>query len=174
MAAKLIARKDVIYSMGIDPGGTSGWAIIGIPRNSMFNDAPRKIIVFTYGQITGSYTDQAVHLMDIAASYKEPLAIAMESFYPMKPIIDESYLSPLAVIHRVQMLIDMGHVHLPIFYQTPNQAMQVANDERLRRWGLYVQGPDHIKDGTRHAITFIRRAKDSRPLRNTAWGTGRK
>jgi hypothetical protein len=157
--------------MGVDPGGTSGWSIIGVTRASMFGDAPRKIRSHEYGQVTGSYTAQAYALGDIAMDHEPPLAIAMESFLPKKPIIDESYLSPLAVIYRVELLVDTGWITVPLFYQSPSQAMDVATDFRLKSWGLYIPGPDHIKDGTRHAITLIRRAKTSQQLREAAWAS---
>jgi hypothetical protein len=168
--ARTRARNPLVYAMGIDPGGTSGWSIIGVTRASMFGDAPRKIQYHEYGQVTGSYTNQVYTLGDIAMDHPGPLAIAMESFLPKKPVIDESYLSPLAVIYRFELLIDTGWVKLPVFYQSPSMAMETAPDNRLKSWGLYIPGPDHVKDGTRHAITFIRRAKTDRILREAAWG----
>jgi hypothetical protein len=160
--------------MGIDPGGTSGWGVIGVERDSIFDDAPHIIRHFNYGEVTGSYTSQVLKLREIAADYHDPfytLAIALESFSPRKPIRSEEYLSPVYVNSRIQFLVDTNRIKAPLFYQTPSIAMDTASDKRLKRWGLYVPGPDHIKDGTRHAITFIRRCKADPKLREAAWPT---
>ena len=169
-----MVSKRLVYAMGIDPGGTSGWGVIGVPRSSMFGTAPSCISYFNCDQVTGSYTDQAMKLAKIADYYSEyspdgQIAIAMETFIPKKTVIDEYYLSALQIIYRIDMMHDIGFITAPLFAQSPDQAMTTAPDRRLKLWGLYEPGPDHIKDGTRHAITFIRRAKASKQLREAAW-----
>jgi hypothetical protein len=167
-------QSGLVYAMGIDPGGTSGWGVIGVERDSIFGDAPSIIRHFNYGEVTGRYTSQVLKLREIAADYHDPfytLAIAAESFFPRKPITSEEYFSPIEVNARIQFLKDTNRIKAPLFYQPPSLAMKTASDKRLLKWGLYVAGPDHIKDGIRHAITFIRRCKADPDLRETAWPT---
>jgi hypothetical protein len=153
--------------MGIDPGGTSAYTILGVPERSVYRDAPGRIALQHTGQVTGGYTAQAIELCKVAARYY-PLAIALESFQPRKLGIE---YSPMLVGARLQFCADMHYILSPIFYQTPAQAMETATDSRLKAWGLYQPGSDHIKDSTRHAITFIRRAKSDPALRARAWGS---
>lgn len=160
----------LVYAMGIDPGGTSGWAVIGVHERTIYRDYPGRISHFEAGQVTGGYSAQVLELMRISTLF-HPLIIALESFDPRKPIRTEEYTSPILIGARIQFCIDTHYVLKPLFYQTPSQAMDTANDYRLKVWGLYQPGPDHIKDATRHAITFIRRAKSSERLRTEAWGS---
>lgn len=160
----------IIYTMGIDPGGTTGWGIIGVNSRTIYQDYPGRISEHVWGKVTGNYTTQVLELMRIAAEWrrKGPLAIALESFVVRKL---EAELSPVAIGARIQMCVDTSYTLCPLFYQTPEQALTTATDERLKIWGLYPPGPDHPKDGTRHAITFIRRAKANPKLRIKAWGS---
>lgn len=164
-----LLSNGLVYAMGIDPGGTTGGAVIGVPERSIYRDQPGRISYFETWSFTGSYSAQALELMRIASGFF-PLAIALESFDPRKPIRSEEYISPILVGARIQFCIDTHYIIAPLFYQTPEQAMTTATDYRLKAWSLYKPGPDHIKDATRHAITFIRRAKSDRKLRERAWG----
>jgi hypothetical protein len=167
-------QRDLVYVIGIDGGGTTGYGIIGVTRASIFGDAPHEIKHWKTGSVTGNYTRQVLNLRAIISTYYDPfysLAIAAESFSPRKPIQTEEFLSPVYINARLQFLRDTGRIKAPLFYQTPSQAMETASDARLKQWGLYQPGPDHPKDGTRHAITFIRRAMEdtSRALARQAW-----
>jgi hypothetical protein len=167
-----IVNPNFVYSMGIDGGGTTGWGIIGVERASIFGQAKSQIRQFEHGQVTGSYTQQVLTLMQIIKTYHNPyysLALAVESFSPRKPITSEEFFSPLQINARLQFLVDTHEIKSPLFYQTPSMAMENAPDKRLKRWGLYTPGPDHIKDGTRHAITFIRRCRADNTLAERAW-----
>lgn len=169
-----LVQPHMVYSMGIDPGGTSGWGVIGVERDSIFGDAPPSIKHFASGKVTGDFTKQVLTLATIINSFHGPyytLAIALESFSPRKPITSEEFFSPIYINARIQFLVDTGKIKAPLFYQTPSQAMHDAPDKRLKRWGIYTPGPDHPKDGTRHAITLIRRCRASRQLAQAAWPT---
>jgi hypothetical protein len=169
-----LVQPSMVYAMGIDPGGTTGWGIIGVERASIFGPEKSAIRHFRHGSVTGSYTEQVLTLLQIIKTYHDPyytLAIALESFSPRKPITDEQFFAAIQVNARIQFLADTNKIHSPIFYQPPSMAMETAPDKRLKRWGLYTPGPDHVKDGTRHAITFIRRCKSDHALAAEAWPT---
>lgn len=159
----------LVYGMGVDPGGTSGVTIIGVHERTIYRDYPGKISYFETFEVSGSYTQQALDITDASREFY-PLALIVESFYPAKPITSEEYLSPLRVGERIAFCVETHYIICPFFWQTPSQAMSTAPDSRLKAWGLYRPGPDHMKDSTRHAITFIRRTKDDHKLRDAAWG----
>jgi hypothetical protein len=167
-----LVQHSMIYVMGIDPGGTTGWSILGVERDSIFGDAPSGIRHLKTGLIRGGFTQQVLRLAVIIRTYHDPfysLALAVESFIPRKPIMDEQFLAPLQINYRLQFLADTGKIRSPIFYQTPQFAMEDAPDSRLKKWGIFVSGEDHPKDATRHAIAFIRRCRKDRSLAEQAW-----
>jgi hypothetical protein len=155
--------------MGIVPGSTSGWAVIGVHERTIYRDSPGKISYFTVGQVTGGYSSQVVSLMRTAAGY-HPLIIVVESFDDQ----GTGYLDPVCIAARIQFCIDTHYILAPIEYQTSAMALDSAPERQLKAWGLYKPGPYHIQDATSHAITFIRRANDNTragiALRDKAWG----
>lgn len=55
------------------------------------------------------------------------------------------------------------------FLQMPSYAKTTATDERLKRAGLYFAGMPHACDAARHALTFLRDARQHEELRAHAW-----
>lgn len=164
-----MAKRYLLTVIGIDPGVTTGWAAITIPRDSIFGDEPGEIVSWKHGMIDGPETSQVQTLCRIARRYLYP-AIALEDFDPRKPLRgghETPYLAPVRVASKIQMAIDLSMFGscTGLEWQMPSLAMDTATDERLKRWGLYPPGKDHPKDATRHAITLIRRAKESPKLR---------
>lgn len=158
-----------IYVAGVDPGFTSGVTIIGVNYLSMYASSPYRRTYLETFEVSGSYTSQALEITDATREFY-PLALVVESFYPAKPITSEEYLSPLRVGERIAFCVETKYIICPFFWQTPSQAMETAPDSRLKLWDLYQPGPDHMKDSTRHAITFLRRCTDDHNLRDAAWG----
>lgn len=164
-----IVMNGLVYAMGVDPGGISGVTIIGVHSRTIYGDHPGKISYLESFEVNGTYTEQALEIADASREFY-PLALVIESFYPAKPITSEEYLSPLRVGERIAFCAETHYIICPFFWQSPSQAMKTAPDQRLKLWGLYQPGPDHMKDSTRHAITFIRRATSDTKLRDRAWG----
>jgi hypothetical protein len=155
--------------MGVDPGFTSGVTIIGVNYLSMYGNSPYRRTYLESFEVSGDYTAQALEIVDATREFF-PLALVVESFYPAKPITSEEYLSPLRVGERIAFCAETHYILAPFFWQTPSQAMEVAPDSRLKLWDLYQPGPDHMKDSTRHVVTFLRRARENQKLRDSAWG----
>lgn len=160
--------KDLLTVIGIDPGVSTGWAAITVPRASIFGDAPGKIISWKHGVLEGPETAQAKTFCQIAQRYIYP-AIALEDFDNRKQIRtnhESAYLAPVRVASKIQLCIELGMAGAccGLEWQMPSQAMETAPDERLKKWELYPPGRDHPKDATRHAITLIRRAKNDPKL----------
>lgn len=169
-------QRPMLTVIGVDPGVTTGWAAITVPRESIFGEAPGEIVNWVHGCLDGPETAQAQAFCRIAKRYIYP-AIALEDFDARKPqhtSHDSPYLSPVRVASKIQMAIElsMAGACCGLEWQMPSLAMDTAPDERLKRWGLYPPGRDHPKDATRHAITLIRRAKADKRLRERIFAPG--
>ena len=61
----------------------------------------------------------------------------------------------------VRLLAKLGYVGrtlpFPVVQHSPRDAKDIATDERLRRWGLYTPGPDHVRDATRQVVMVTRK-----------------
>jgi hypothetical protein len=167
MKAGIVSNS--IYVAGVDPGFTSGVTIIGVNYLSMYGNSPYHRTYLETFEVSGSYTAQALEIADATREFY-PLALVCESFYPAKPITSEEYLSPVHVGDRLAFCAETHYILCPFFWQSPSTAMQTAPDSRLKAWNLYQPGPDHMKDSTRHVVTFLRRARDDNTLRDAAWG----
>lgn len=161
--------NNTIYVMGVKPGETTGVTILGVPYLSLYGNSPYRRNYFELFETTGSYTNQALEICDASREFY-PLALVVESFYLAKPTTSKEYLSPVLVSTRIEFCVETKYILTNLFWQTPSQAMDAAPDSRLKAWDLYKPGPDHMKDSTRHVVTFLRRAKDSTDLRDAAWG----
>jgi hypothetical protein len=164
--------KDEITVIGIDPGVTTGWAKITVPVASIFGDAPGEILDWKYGVLDGPETAQAQTVCRIAKRYIFP-TIALEDFINNKLNKSREYLAPVRVASKIQFCVQTGLAGqiAGLEWQMPTLAFETAPDHRLKKWGLYPEGPDHPKDATRHAITLIRRAKSDLKLARRVFHT---
>jgi len=161
--------SNIIYVMGIDPCFTTGVTIIGVPYLSMYGNSPYRRAYLEMFETSGSYSEQALEICDASREFF-PLAMVVESFYPAKPITSEEYLSPVHVGDRIAFCHETKYVINTFFWQSASDVMKTAPDSRLKLWNLYQPGPDHMKDSTRHVVTFLRRAREDTQLRDAAWG----
>jgi len=160
--------------MGVVPGSTSGVAIIGVHERTIYRDYPGKIIHNEAFDITGNLTSQVFEIMTVLSEFW-PCALVVESFNSKKPIANQGCLDPVRVGARIEMCVESHYTLAPLFWQTPVIALDTAPDNNLKLWGIYEPEPDHIRNATRHAITFIRRAKEASrhgdwDLIDKAWG----
>jgi hypothetical protein len=165
-----------LFALAVDPGMTTGWAVIGVPEGSIYGNEKGAIEEFETGEVMGNFTGQARGLAHIARRFqnvKSPnnIALIIEDFDPRHHVRSEEYLSPVKLAAMLTYATDMGHLGgiTGPFWQMPSLAKETATDDRLKAWKLYKPGSEHIKDATRHAITFIRRTKGSKALREQAW-----
>jgi hypothetical protein len=100
-----------------------------------------------------------------------PRVMVCESFRSRQPITSDNYLSPVKVAQRLEFCTETGYVICPFYWQTADDALDTASDDDLELWGLHTDKPGQERDATRHAITFIRRAKADTALRDSAWGS---
>lgn len=159
----------MLTALGIDPGGTTGWAAVSVREIAMLN---RRDLIpglsVEYGQITGDYNSQARQLLQLVDEFNCP--VVMEDFHLRKKNVE---LSPVEIAARVEFALDMTEELDRYFKQTPGDAKRTINDNRLKQWGLWLPHKErHARDGIRHGLLFLRRCQANRKLLEAAYGIG--
>jgi hypothetical protein len=143
---------------------------------SIFGDQPSEIIEWDYGTFQGPEPKQAREIASYVReqqgmSYKVGPAVITEAWDqdPTFKSTDPEALSPC----RINAMLDLLHYmnlmdDATITQQPRSMAMSTATDERLKKWKLYVAHKD-IRAATRHAITALRRAGQSREFALKLW-----
>jgi hypothetical protein len=162
--------------LAFDPGGTTGVARFWLPDSALRRE--QKILgalEFECFEIGGTERQQGRELALLLAAYTGPIVI--ESFTLRKFSQDEDLLSPVRMRARIEQIVDTlehwgpeGAGRRSMFFQEPSLAMKTVTDDRMHRWGLWVPGKEHGRDAIRHGVTFLRRAKKDRALREAAFG----
>lgn len=155
-------------ALGIDPGGTTGWAVVYSQDDSMLNEGDLTSgLEFEYGQITGSPNAQAQRLLRIANEFSG-LPIIMEDFQLRQKNVE---LSPVEIASRVEFALYISNQSHRYFKQSPSDAKKTCSDKRLKQWGLWLPHKErHARDGIRHALLFLRRCQSDPSLRENAYG----
>lgn len=162
-----MARELVL--IGLDPGGTTGWAVLVIGRDAMLDPEVRilnNIALYTYGEVTGDEHKQVDEIESMLETWPGA-ALVREDFILRTQNKSRDTLSPVRLGFGIDHL--MYKRNRVVFTQQPSLAKVTASDERLKSWGLYRPGSEHARDATRHAITFARRAKADSALLHGAW-----
>lgn len=166
--------------MGIDPGGTTGWAIGCFTYGAIFGSdqlfpMPSGCVSMTSGQIVGPENMQVDEVMGIIDKFGVTTVI-IENFQLRKAIRSEDLLSPVRIGHKIDYAIwnvnasnASAETRIRIGWQMPALAMSSATDERLKIWNIYHKGQEHARDARRHVATFARRAKSDKQLREQFW-----
>lgn len=174
-----------IHVIGIDPGGTTGWCRITVPRTSIFpgtsvfEDDPREIHEWDYGAFVGPEAKQAVEIARLAREtqsldYGIGPAILPEAWdqEPSFKSTDPEALSPCRIGAMLTLLHYQGQMgDSTLNFQSRTMAMRTATDERLKSWRIYVEHKD-IRAATKHAITGVRRAAEDYAFAKMLWPNG--
>lgn len=160
-----------IHVLGIDPGITTGWCLITVPRACIFGNEESKVLEWDYGEVTGSEPEQVVKLARLmreiqSLDYKVGPAVIVEDFtiQPHMVSTDPEVLAPVRIAAMIFYAAHRGECgDSRIILQNRQIAKETMNDDRLRRSGYWVEGSDHIRDATKHAITALRRASAASP-----------
>lgn len=163
--------------LGIDPGGTTGWARLVVPRKSIYGDEPRRIIEWEWGEVYGPEEKQVDELAGLVRatqglSYQVGPAVVVEDFdiEPHNRTRDREMLSPVRIAAMLRYAQHLGKLQdAQIVMQGRQLAKGTATDDRLRHWGLYIKGSDHARDAMRHAITALRRASENPAFLEKMW-----
>lgn len=164
-----------LHVIGIDPGGTTGWARLTIPRKSMYGDADPQILEWDAGQFYGDEDKQVDSLAQYiratqGLSYQIGPAVIVEAFRNMTNVDDDAVFSPVRIGAKLVYAQHLGKLDAArIVFQDRSIAKTTMTDDRLKRLGYWLPGEEHARDAMRHAITALRRAKAKRAFRDKIW-----
>jgi hypothetical protein len=180
---------DAATVIAIDPGGTTGWTLISVHPECLVADDAKvldNIFIHQHGQVdcgsrrgnlgtslhSGISTDgEFSGVYDLAKFIKSwPVAaIVIEDFTLRQMRKDRDLLSPVRITAALGYSIwrDGRDYHV----QSPADAKRVCTDARLKEWRMYdpTGGLVHARDADRHAILFLRKAKQSKNFRALAF-----
>lgn len=167
-----------IHVLGIDPGVTTGWAQITVPRMCIWGDEPARIVAWRTGQLRGRISDQVWATCDLvrqiqSLAYKIGPAVVVEDFEFGRPLKDPEVYTP--VYFAQQLLFCRQKTALlndaTVTLQGRDIAKSSFTDDRLRAAGVFATRgqTDHERDALRHALTALRRARESFDLRCQMW-----
>lgn len=181
MSPKPIEDNGWSTVVAFDPGGTTGWSVMCVYPDALTDpdvSILKSIIHWRHGQISGTEHSNINQILELVAMWPGA-AVVCESFVIRKFIQSPEFLSPVRIRAVLEWALRRGYDGLDefdhpvrqLFTQAPAHAMGLATDTRLKAWGLYERdgGMEHARDADRHAITFLRRAKEEPTLRWRAW-----
>lgn len=152
-------EDDWLYTcLAFDPGGTTGWGLMGVHPDAMNGDPeltpfgpPSNLIFWTAGEFAGSQDSQVERILDLIAAW--PYARLVTEDFKLKQLNAE--LDP------VEINAILRHLARPRYFvkQMPALAMGALPDDRQKQMGLWVPGKQHARDALKHCYTFIKRQK---------------
>lgn len=145
----------MIRILGIDPGGTTGLALISVDNVSAPNIIWQKQIA---GGLEGFLNFHWDELLDTEIDL-----IVCESF-TLREGVHGVDLSPTYIIGALEAL----YPAMPIVYQAPKMK-PLCDDTRLKKMGFYVPARGHAMDAVRHVMVYLRGTKHM-PTLELGWG----
>lgn len=169
-----------LHLIAIDPGHTTGWVRLTVPRDSIFGEEPGAILEWDYGEVSGDENIQVRDLIRITREtrgldYPECPLWVVEDFdveEETRTTDAEVLLSPVRIAAKLELARAMGLVDQTVLSLQSRGMAKRITDERLERLGLYTEGSDHIRDATRHGIMMLRRIKESPAMAKALWWDG--
>jgi hypothetical protein len=160
--------------MGITPGETTGWAVLTIPRGSIFGDDDPDITEWDYGRLDGPVELQAVSVARLAREiqsleFRTGPALVIESV-PFDADDPDSMVAVYlgAMLRLLQHQKQVGDSTLT-FQPMEIVFSDATTDARMKKLGLFIPDRDEINDAARHAITALRRARDDLDFAKSLW-----
>ncbi|QRI45299.1 RuvC-like resolvase [Gordonia phage Ennea] len=173
--------------VSFDPGGTTGWSVMNLDIERLFDKNVRAHEVITrwwHGEIdcgagSGALSSAAAQY-DLSASeegewagafmcehlislFSKDLntAVVIEDFTLRTQSKARDALSPVRITAILEFLI-WESKNVTVTKQQPSEAKTTATDERLKLWGMWASGGRHARDADRHALLLIRKTRESR------------
>jgi hypothetical protein len=168
-----------LWILGVDPGNTTGASLISIPRGSIYGDERGKILSHTSWELHGSLRMQVRNVCSIAMRVNTPTSpcLIVTEDYDLGgnrvtgSAAENDIVSPIRVGAALWHAVECGHADNAVMtFQGRTIAMTTATDDRLKKWGLYDVGSAHKRDGTRHAVTMVRRISSGSVDPDDIWG----
>jgi len=130
--------------LGIDPGGTTGLALIEFEATT----EPRMISVQHIPNGLAGFLDWQLKVERVWDF------IVCENF-TVRPGVHGVDITPAYIIGAIEALEGK---HVKINYQTPSQK-PLCDDAALKRLGVHSTGMGHANDAARHAIIYLRNVR---------------
>jgi hypothetical protein len=161
----------------IDPGTVSGVAVVWFDPVAVFHDdvpMARQVLAYSEMFLSGlenGPNGQINRYIRLRRSLAQELGLVSgcESFVPMQNNRSEEFLSPVRIRAGIEARLSMtdphpdqarpGEVGVPLYIQSPSDAITTYTNDRLRKLRMYTPGPDHINDAKRHCLLYIRKLK---------------
>lgn len=161
-------QEDQLYTIiGYDPGGTTGWAVLGIFPEAIEDEdylIQENIAFWSIGEISDRNENKhARELLELARAWSGAKIVG-EQFILRKFLSSSELLSPVRVNAKFEYALEEAMPGRQIIWQQAELAMSTITDLRLQKMGLYAPtiGKEHGRDGLRHALTWAKRARQMR------------
>lgn len=161
----------------IDPGTVSGVAVVWFDPVAVFHDdVPLSRQVLAYSELFLSGPENGPNgqvnrylRLRTTLSQEMGLVSGTESFVPMKENRSHEFLSPVRIRAGLEARMSMmeqhpsqlraGEVGVPLYHQSPSDAITSFTNDRLKKLSMYTPGPDHVNDAKRHTLLYLRKLK---------------
>jgi hypothetical protein len=161
----------------IDPGGVSGVAVVWFDPWAVFEGKTTAKTVLAYSEmfLSGPENGPNGHInrflrLRRTLAREVGLATGCESFVPRQMSQDPNFLAPVRIRAGIEsrmslMPAENGHEGegIPLFTQSPSDALTTFTNDRLKALRMYTPGPDHINDAKRHCLLWIRKLRNAGP-----------
>lgn len=172
---------DVLPILGLDPGVTTGWSLLVLPRfvkGTEFFSVPFDIgleskFIWTHGEIDCLDEDLGVFALHKLCNIYPSAAVVVEDFIlrDFRREKSRNLLSPVRVTAKLEHYL--WRTNRKMLLQQPSLAKTTVTDDRLKLWGCYVSkgGQQHARDADRHVLTFLRRCYGAQgfSIRSIGW-----
>ena len=186
---ELVTAPTVI---GVDPGGTLGWSVMVVHpealvdpdvtilgnllhhANGQIRAIPPKVLTGKEPKALELSLEERrcvrMLIQDVLSTW-HGAAMVIEDFLLRKKVMDRELLSPVRLTAALELALEYEGLEMTLHRQSPSEAKSTATDDRLKSWGLYRRagGQQHARDADRHAITFLKKAKQRGSVRGAAW-----
>jgi hypothetical protein len=152
--------QELYIVLGFDPGGTTGWCVMGVHPDAVASGDPEIRIMdnvefWSAGEFVGTEHSQCDQIVD------------MVNCWPSARLVSEQFILRSNVrggevfsLERMNAIISWAVRPRYFVLQQPSLAMTTITDQRQRDMGLWIPGKEHARDATKHVLTFLRRQRD--------------
>ena len=187
---------DGVNIVAFDPGGTTGWSIMRVDIERLFDPKVRPHEMITHwwhgeidcgaqsGNAGSSALAQGYDLGESETGEAAGVFMCERLIYhagrpPRSAVVIEDFilrtqtqardaLSPVRITAALQQYL-WESKDTTTFKQQPSEAKTTCTDDRLKQWGFWVPGSRHARDADRHAILFLRKTREKRTKIFQAW-----
>lgn len=156
-----------------DPGGTTGWSVFAVHPDALSCvdvSVLENVEHWAHGQFSGGENAQADEMVALALAWPDA-ALVVEDFILRTANRSRDVLSPVRLRAKFEYGLHLARDPRRLYTQSASDAKSTCTDDRLKAWKFYERegGLEHARDADRHALLFLRRAKERSGLRAAAW-----